>query len=108
PASTPAAIQPPVTKPPATPLPAKPKPGEVSLDIAVKDESAWFFVEVDGQVVYEGIASNYKERVTGKQIRLGSSRPDLLLISVNGEQTKPFGTAAEANQDKEELFVPKP
>ncbi len=74
---------------------AKPAKGEVALGVEVKGEPAWFFVEVDGFVAYEGIASDFKENFKGKEIVLGSSRPDLIQVSVDGKQATTFGKAEE-------------
>lgn len=79
------------TAKPAASSAANPAKGEVALGVEVKGEAAWFFVEVDGFVVYEGISSDFKESFKGKEVVLGSSRPDLITVSVDGKQATTFG-----------------
>lgn len=75
---------------------------EVSVQLQLK-ESAWFYVQVDGLVVFEGIASEFPQAAQGKEVVIGTSRPDLLLVSVDGAAPKPMGTEAA---DTTETYTP--
>ena len=66
---------------------------EVSIQLDLK-EPAWFYVEVDGLLVFEGVADEFTQEAKGKEIVIGTSRPDLLLVSVDGGQPKPMATEA--------------